>query len=152
MFLIYVNDISQSIQNSDCRLYADDTILCSEVINDAKSLQDDINELKSWADKWGMIFNHKKCVHVKVGSDQPDISLKLGDNVIPHSDSVKYLGVTNHSNLKWNAHFSLFALCTFSNRVNDSPSLLHSIYYIECSKEGESFTRSHKTRTQRGPG
>ena len=69
LFLIYVNDISQSIQNSDCRLYADDTILCSEVINDAKSLQEDINELKSWADTWGMIFNHKKCVHVKVGSD-----------------------------------------------------------------------------------
>ena len=46
LFLLYINDITNNIQHSECRLYADDTLLCSENPGqDGFYLQSDINKL-----------------------------------------------------------------------------------------------------------
>ena len=69
LFILYVNDMSEDIKNSDCRLYADDTILSSA--SDPNLIQDDINKLYIWAGKWGMKFNNLKCCHLQFGSEIP---------------------------------------------------------------------------------
>lgn len=51
-----------------------------------------------------MSFNASKCVHVKVGADNPGLTLFLNGSAIPWANSLKYLGVTIQSNLKFNEH------------------------------------------------
>ena len=49
-------------------LYADDVLLYS-VINspdDCHQLQNDLNTLDQWANKWRMVFKHSKCEYLKI--------------------------------------------------------------------------------------
>lgn len=105
LFILYVSDIADKITNSDCRLYADDTVLCSSH-PDPQAIQADINELFEWANTWGMKFNQLKCCHIQIGKDTPATRFNLGREQIPVSKSVKYLGVHINTNLKWNTHVS----------------------------------------------
>ena len=105
LFILYVNDMSDEIKNSECRLYADDTVLCSSV-TDLSLLQHDVNCLFDWAKTWGMTFNPLKCCHMQVGTDTPTTQFMLGTDFIPVANSVKYLGVHIDSNLKWNNHIT----------------------------------------------
>lgn len=106
LFNIYINDMLSCVNDSDCRLYADDTLLCSNVSINPNSLQTNVDALLHWANDWGMQFNSKKCVHIQIGQNKPDITLVLGNDSIPQSDSLRYLGVLIDSHLKWNSHIS----------------------------------------------
>ena len=51
LFLIYINDITNTITNSNIKLYADDTVIYSsaKTINDAyEILQQDLSSMISW--------------------------------------------------------------------------------------------------------
>ena len=106
LFLIYINDMTDLIHDSDIRLYADDTLLCVNLTKCPNILQSEVTKLYDWANKWGMLFNAKKCVHIQVGKSEPDIRVKLGDSLIPSSDSFRYLGVQIDSSLKWKTHIT----------------------------------------------
>ena len=62
LFLIYVSDISDDV-SSNVILFADDTKLYSRVERqeDCHTLQEDINKLVNWSEKWLMRFNTEKC-------------------------------------------------------------------------------------------
>ena len=62
LFLLYINDIGQSIK-SEIRLFADDCILYREIIydKDISILQKDIDSMHNWSVKWQMNFNANKC-------------------------------------------------------------------------------------------
>ena len=49
--------------------FADDTNLCHRAINpdDIMELQEDINKLVKWANKWQMNFNVDKCSVMHIG-------------------------------------------------------------------------------------
>ena len=67
MFLIYINDIGDAVK-SQIRLFADDSLLYG-VVNgdeDAKALQEDLDRLVKWSDKWQMTFNINKCRTLRV--------------------------------------------------------------------------------------
>lgn len=104
--VLYINDITAEIKHSDCRLYADDTLLSSDVSNNIDGLQGDVNRLYEWSCRWGMLFNNDKCLHMQIGKDSPDKRIKLGNDLIPTTDVIKYLGVHIQSNLKWNTHIT----------------------------------------------
>ena len=106
LFLLYINDMISRVTQSDCRLYADDTLLCVNVTKHPDTIQSDVNALLKWADAWGMHFNSKKCVHIQIGKTTPEFHLKLGPDIIPQSDTLRYLGVQIDSSLKWNTHIS----------------------------------------------
>ena len=67
MFLIYINDIVLNL-NSQIRLFADDALLYREIRNgdDQKILQEDLNTLCNWAEKWQMSFNIGKCKQLTI--------------------------------------------------------------------------------------
>ena len=67
MFLIYVNDLGEDISNNSyINTFADDAKIQRKIVNEnsCKELQEDINKIKAWSEKWKMEFNVDKC-HVQ---------------------------------------------------------------------------------------
>ena len=62
LFLIFINDLPESINNSTVRLFADDAILYREIATrkDSEKLQEDLDKLEEWERKWMMSFNASK--------------------------------------------------------------------------------------------
>ena len=62
MFLIYVNGLPEVV-TSTVKLFADDTKLYRVIKNeeDKLQLQEDLNNLQKWSEKWQLPFNVEKC-------------------------------------------------------------------------------------------
>ena len=70
LFLIYINDLDGAARLVNIlRKFADDTKLGKSVPNEEArdGLQQALDELCSWADKWGMSFNVSKCKVMHLG-------------------------------------------------------------------------------------
>ena len=111
MFLIYVNDLGEDIShNSYINMFADDAKIQRKIINDnsCMELQEDINKIKIWSEKWKMEFNVDKCHVVRFGesSKRPVWQYKLGDERIPSADKEKDLGVVINNKLKPEDHIN----------------------------------------------
>ena len=119
LFSLYINDISSDIE-SEIRLFADDCV-CYREIKDAKDtmkLQRDIDRLGSWARKWGMRFQPVKCNMMQLTRKRIKkihASYTLEGTNLENVESIKYLGVTITSDLRWNTHVS--NVCTKANRT-----------------------------------
>ena len=105
LFLLYIDDITQNIE-SDIRLYADDALLCRNVENDDDALvfQRDIQNMFNWSQRWRMVFNVSKCVHIEIGEENPRYHFCLDGEIIPQDSKIKYLGVTIDYQLKFKDH------------------------------------------------
>ena len=64
--LIYINDLEDDIK---VLKFADDTKLFRKVTNDTdkQSLQDDLDKLVKWSEKWQMLLNFWKCKCIHIG-------------------------------------------------------------------------------------
>ena len=119
LFSLYINDISSDIE-SEIRLFADDCV-CYRAIKDEKDtmkLQRDIDRLGSWARKWGMRFQPVKCNMMQLTRKRIKkihASYTLEGTNLENVESIKYLGVTITSDLRWNTHVS--NVCTKANRT-----------------------------------
>ena len=108
LFLLYINDIGNPI-NSSIRLFADDCILYKEIRSyaDQQSLQTDINSFSSWADKWQMQLNHKKCNTMTL-TRKKSLNITnyyyLNSQLLTTVSSCTYLGVVVTSDLRWHKH------------------------------------------------
>ena len=62
LFLIYINDIEDDISSKVVK-FADDKKVFRKVTNDIykHSLQDDLDNLVKWSEKWQMLLNVRKC-------------------------------------------------------------------------------------------
>ena len=62
LFVYFINDLPKVAQNI-VKIFADDTKLYSKIKSeeDCLNLQDDINTLVKWSEKWMMKFNSDKC-------------------------------------------------------------------------------------------
>ena len=116
MFSLYINDISSDIE-SEIRLFADDCV-CYREIND----EEDTMKLKrDRARKWGMRFQPVKCNMMQLTRKwikKIHASYTLEGTDLENVESIKYLGVTITSDLRWNTHVS--NVCTKANRTLDS--------------------------------
>ena len=70
LFLAYINDMPESLRSSDCRLFADDSLLYCVVnkASDCKLLQQDLTVLEQWEATWQMSFNLSKCTVIRVST------------------------------------------------------------------------------------
>ena len=66
-FLIFINDIGNSIHTSILFLFADDTKLVKSksYTSDISSLQDDLDSFISWSNQWNLPINLDKCHSIK---------------------------------------------------------------------------------------
>ena len=63
LFLLYVNELPKAVEASKVACFADDTKVLKQIDNlqDSVGLQNDINNLNSWATDKGLKFNQMKC-------------------------------------------------------------------------------------------
>ena len=118
LFSLHINDIMSDIE-SEIRLFADDCVCYREIkdMEDTLKLQRDIDRLGIWARKWGMRFQPVKCNMMQLTKKHNKIqaSYTLEGTVLENVESIKYLGVTITSDLKWNSHVR--NVCSKANRT-----------------------------------
>ena len=109
MFLIYVNDLPEVV-SSTVKLFADDTKLYRVIKNeeDKLQLQEDLNNLQKWSEKWQLPFNVEKCKVLHLGPHNEDYNytLKSGTNLRPLEvvTSEKDLGIIFDKTLHFTEH------------------------------------------------
>ena len=105
LFLIYVNDITESLL-SIVRLFADDTSLACTISNtvDLESiLNHDLDIITKWSKQWLVTFNAAKTEVLYFGNQQPPV-LNFNDTLLDVTDTHKHLGLTFSDNCKWHKH------------------------------------------------
>ena len=67
LFPCYINDLPENV-SSKVRLYADDVLIYNTIHSkeDYLMLQQDLNSLHLWANKWQMMFNPDKCELIRI--------------------------------------------------------------------------------------
>ena len=110
LFLIYINDLEDDISSKVLK-FADDTKVFRKVTNDTEkqSLQDDLEKLVKWSEKWQMLLNFGKCKCIHIGHGNMDeeykignavLEYKMGGAVIGRTTQEKDLGVTFSADMK----------------------------------------------------
>jgi hypothetical protein len=107
LFLAHINDLPTTIQ-SQCRLFADDCLLYRPIHSeqDQLILQEDLQQLQQWADKWGMRFNASKCQLLRISRSTRSLErfYTINNQILEQVSSAKYLGVLLNDQLKWDSH------------------------------------------------
>ena len=108
LFLIFINDLPENIE-SICHVFADDTKIYNTTENKA-TLQNDLNKLYEWSEKWQLSFNASKCKCIHYGSKNPKYTYKIESNNNSHdiatASEEKDLGVVFDSTLKFDIHIN----------------------------------------------
>ena len=99
LFLIYINDLEDNISSKVLK-FADDTKVFRKVTNvtDKQSLQDDLDKLVKWSEKWQMLFHFWKCKCIGHGNMGEEY--KMEDAVLGRTTQEKDLGVTFSADMK----------------------------------------------------
>ena len=107
LFLLFINDLPDCVQ-SRTRLFADDCILYRQIKTqqDCAILQEDLNKLAAWEQKWGMAFHPDKCSTIRISRSRNPITTDytLKGHTLTTEDYTKYLGVELQSTFSWNRH------------------------------------------------
>ncbi len=82
--------------------FADDTKMGSRVDSKehAIDIQNDLDKMVEWADRWQMKFNAAKCKVMHVGTSNTNSSYTLGHHKLETTDTERDLGIIISNNLK----------------------------------------------------
>ena len=91
--------------------FADDTKVFRKIESDAdrQQLQDDLNKLNEWSEKWQMLFNYGKCKCLHTGHGNEDAQYTMGDTVLNTTVKEKDLGLTISADKKVSEHCAIAA-------------------------------------------
>ena len=67
---------------------------------DKQYLQNDIDILVKWSEKWQMLFNLGKCKRLHTGHRNLDVNYKMGDTVLGTTVKEMDIGVTISTDMK----------------------------------------------------
>ena len=142
LFLLFINDIIQSVNTGTCNIFADDVaIYCNgSDTNEVESkLQSCINEIDEWYTNNRLKINADKTNVILVSSRAKQVRKELNVNLkgtkLKQVDSVRYLGLTIDSKLTWDNHvkhlcknlsYKVASLRRLSNTLNTT--LLNTLY------------------------
>ena len=112
LFLLYINDLPQCLENCSINLYADDTVMYSTNLYTseiARVVQDDLNRVVQWMESSRLILNQSKTKSMLFGSWQnlaksPNFCIKLYGKTLERVAKFSYLGVVLDENLSWKDH------------------------------------------------
>ena len=101
LFLVYINDLEEGVTGNILK-FADDTKLLRKTkeIGDKQKLQDDIDKLVRWSEKWQMLFNFGKCKCLHTGPGNTGMNYEMGGSILSKTVKEKYLGVSMNANMK----------------------------------------------------
>ena len=82
LFLLFINDLPDCVQ-STTHLFDDDCILYrqTKTQQDCAILQEDLNKLASWEQKWGMAFHPDKCSTIRISRSRNPITTDYTLNI-----------------------------------------------------------------------
>ena len=110
LFLIYINDLPSSVSSSTARLFADDCVLYKRITSpsDTKALQQDLDALQAWENKWLMQFHPSKCQVIRVTNKRNPITstYKIHGVNLETVPAAKYLGLLVDSKLSFKDHIA----------------------------------------------
>ena len=113
LFLIYINDLPQTVQVSSVTMYADDTSLCHQSHNLTQlneAINSDLTKLETWLQGNKISLNVAKTHSMLISTKQKHNSLKsrsealelnIHDNELEVVQKTKYLGVKIDCSLDW---------------------------------------------------
>ena len=113
LFLIYINDLPQAVQDSNVSMYTDDTRLCYQShdltrLNEA--INSDFKKLETWLQGNKLSLNvaktHSMLISTKqkqniLKSQNKDLALKIRKNELEVVKRTKYRGVQINCSLDW---------------------------------------------------
>ena len=101
LFLVYIDDLEEGVTGNILK-FADDTKLFRKTkeIGDKKKLQDDIDKLVRWSEKWQMLFNFGKCKCLHTGPGNTGKNYEMGGTILSKTVKEKDLGVSMNANIK----------------------------------------------------
>ena len=102
LFDIYINDVCKAVLDALILLFADDTKVARTIQSeeDAKRMQEIIDRIEEWSNRWGMAFNADKCKVMHMGRNNPQYKYTMGGRQIGESTAEKDLGVWTEASLK----------------------------------------------------
>ena len=107
LFVIYINDLPESVQ-SNILLYADDSKLFRAVrgYEDTQMFQQDLSAMEEWSKKWLLKFHPEKCHMMRIGLKEQEkaeyIMHSEGNSIkLQWSESERDLGVMVDGQLKF---------------------------------------------------
>ena len=108
LFLIYINDLAEHTL-STVRLFADDCVMYRQIANvrDCRVLQEDLNQLHEWEERWQLKFNKAKCNIMRATHARQKkivFGYELDGVLLKDTDNTSYLGVELSADMKWNSH------------------------------------------------
>ena len=83
LYLVYINDLEEGVTGSILQ-FADDTKLFRNTreIGDKQNVQDDIDKLVKWSEKWQMLFNFGKCKCLHTGPGNTGMNYEMGGTIL----------------------------------------------------------------------
>ena len=122
-FLIFINDLPESITNSFSGIFCDDTLVAREIKSpeDHEQLQNDLKRIKEWTMNWGMDFNVTKCDVISI-TNKRQINTEnyyLNGTELKRKRTIKYLGVTIDNKLTFKDHIQ--------NKIKKANTVLNMI-------------------------
>ena len=101
LLLVYIDDLEKGVTGNILK-FADDTKLLRKTkeIGDKQKLQDNIDKLVRWSEKWQMLFNFGKCKCLHIGPGNASMNYEMGGTILNITVKEKDLGVTMNDNMK----------------------------------------------------
>ena len=106
LFLIFIHDLAKNT-TSTVRLLADDCVMYRPIrhANDCEALQEDLNKLHDWEERWQLRFNDTKCNILRAThARKKKITENYKLNGASLAETPTYLGVELLADMKWNNH------------------------------------------------
>ena len=114
LFLIFINDLPLGLLSA-LSLFADDSKLFSRIVrnknrmknnirNGNVTLQNDLNAVLEWANKWKMEFNVDKCKIMHLGHNNPKATYSMGGSNLQETEEERDLGVIIDNKLDFGSH------------------------------------------------
>ena len=101
LFLVYIDDLEEGVTGNILK-FTDDTKLFRKTkeIGDTQKLQDDMDKLVRWSDKWQTLFNFGKFKCLHTGSGNTGMNYETGGTILSKTVKEKDLGVSMNANMK----------------------------------------------------
>ena len=113
LFLIFINDLTKSLTQTEMAMFADDLVIwhtSNSTIISQRRVQEDLGNLENYCIKWKLKINSTKTVYsIFSQSDKVaarDLTLKINNITLEKDVNPVYLGVQLDTKLSMNKHIS----------------------------------------------